>query len=58
MIVEPYNAVMGVHDGMDTINCSILFDNEALYDICGKKLGLANINYFHLNRIIAQVIFF
>lgn len=49
---------MGVHDGMDTINCSILFDNEALYDICGKKLGLANINYFHLNRIIAQVIFY
>lgn len=52
--MEPYNAVLGVYDGMDTIDCSVLFDNEALYDICSKKLGLNNIYYSNLNRIIAQ----
>ncbi|XP_063706232.1 tubulin alpha-3 chain-like [Culicoides brevitarsis] len=56
VIVEPYNGTLGVYSGMDTVNCSTLLDNEALYDICGKKLGLTNINYFNLNRIIAQAV--
>uniref|UniRef100_A0A336KZU1 Tubulin alpha chain n=1 Tax=Culicoides sonorensis TaxID=179676 RepID=A0A336KZU1_CULSO len=56
IIVEPYNAVMGVHAAMDTINCSILLDNEALYDICGNRLGITNINYFKLNNIIAETV--
>lgn len=54
LIVEPYNSVLGVHDGMETIDCSIIFDNEALYEICAKRLGLNNIYYLNLNRIVAQ----
>lgn len=56
MIVEPYNAVLAVHGAMDTIDCSIVVDNEALYDICSKRLELNNVHYSHLNRIVAQAV--
>lgn len=54
LIVEPYNAVLAVHNAMETIDCSIVVDNEALYDICSKRLNLNTVHYSHLNRIIAQ----
>merc|ERR550537_1703105 len=31
-------------------------DNEAIYDICRRSLGIKNPTYLNLNRIIAQVI--
>lgn len=56
LIVEPYNAVLAIHNAMETIDCSIVVDNEALYDICSKRLNLNNVHYTHLNRIVAQAI--
>lgn len=41
---------------MDYTDCSILLDNESLYDICGRNLGLDMANYTSLNRIVAQVV--
>ena len=34
----------------------MLFDNEALYDICRRNLGLERPGYAHLNRLMAQTV--
>jgi hypothetical protein len=31
-----------------------MVDNEAIYDICRRNLGLERPNYVNLNRLIAQ----
>lgn len=36
-IVEPYNAVLTTHNSMDNVDCSFIFDNQAIYDICKLK---------------------
>lgn len=33
-----------------------MLDNDALYDICKKKLDIITPNYINLNRLTAQVI--
>ena len=33
-----------------------MVDNEAIYDLCTKKLGVERPNYTNLNRLIAQVV--
>ena len=33
-----------------------MFENEAVYNICCKKLGIERPTYSNLNRLIAQVI--
>lgn len=33
-----------------------MVDNEAIYDICVKKLGVERPNYLNLNHLIAQVV--
>ncbi|MCL4168631.1 UNVERIFIED_CONTAM: hypothetical protein GTU68_015498, partial [Idotea baltica] len=32
--VEPYNAILNAHSGLEHADCSFMVDNEALYDIC------------------------
>ncbi|XP_055907739.1 tubulin alpha chain-like isoform X2 [Eupeodes corollae] len=54
LIVEPYNALLATHLGMDSMECSCILDNEALYDICSKKLNINAPKYKNLNRIIGQ----
>lgn len=51
----PYNAALATHHVLDVVNCSFLFDNKSLYDICSTKLDLPNPTYENLNSIIAQV---
>lgn len=36
-IVEPYNSVLTTHHSMDHVDCSFIFDNQAIYDICKSK---------------------
>ena len=31
-------------------------DNEAIYDICKKNLGIVSPSFLNLNRLIAQVV--
>lgn len=54
--VEPYNTTLHTHTTMDIIDLAILYDNEALYDICDKILLRNNPNYIDLNRIVALMI--
>jgi tubulin alpha len=36
-VVEPYNSVLTTHNSMDTVDCSFIFDNQAIYEICKSK---------------------
>ena len=55
-IVDPYNALLTTHWLLDHTECSIIFDNEALYEICQNKLDIKRPSYDNFNRLIAKVI--
>lgn len=54
-VVEPYNAVLSTHMLLDNTDVSLLLDNEALYNICQKKLDIKTPSYKHINNIISKV---
>merc|ERR1739838_287754 len=55
-IVEPYNGLLSTHWLLDHTDVSLVLDNEAIYDICQKKLDIKKPSYEHLNRIVAKVV--
>jgi len=55
-VVEPYNSVLSTHSLLEHTDVSVMLDNEAIYDICRRSLGLEKPTYTNLNRLIAQVI--
>lgn len=55
-VVEPYNSVLTTHCTLDRTDCSFMVDNQAIYDICQKKLNIGRPTYCHLNRLISQVV--
>lgn len=55
-VVEPYNAVFATHGSLSTSECAFTIDNEAVYEICTKNLGIDRPNYKNLNRVIAQTV--
>ncbi|KAK6609560.1 tubulin alpha-B chain [Botrytis cinerea] len=55
-VVEPYNSILTTHTTLEHSDCSFMVDNEAIYDICRKNLGLERPDYVNLNRLIAQVV--
>ena len=54
-VVEPYNSVLTTHTTLEHSDCAFMVDNEAIYDICHRSLGVERPSYESLNRIIAQV---
>ncbi|KDR78728.1 hypothetical protein GALMADRAFT_244250 [Galerina marginata CBS 339.88] len=54
-IVEPYNAMLSVHQLVDNSDLTICIDNEALYDICVRTLKVQSPSFPDLNNLIAQV---
>merc|ERR1712142_401200 len=55
-IVEPYNGLLSTHWLLDHTDVSLIFDNEAVYQVCAQSLGLPNASYDQLNRPISKVI--
>merc|ERR1712226_1344763 len=55
-IVEPYNGLLSTHWLLDHTDVSLVLDNEALYEICQKKLDIKKPSYDNLDRIIAKVV--
>lgn len=55
-VVEPYNSVLSTHALLEHTDCTFTLDNEALYDVCTRSLGITHPSYENLNRLIAQVI--
>ncbi|CAJ0583609.1 unnamed protein product, partial [Mesorhabditis spiculigera] len=39
-MVEPYNSLLTTHTTLEHSDCSFMLDNEAVYDICKKNLGI------------------
>ncbi|CAA7267545.1 unnamed protein product [Cyclocybe aegerita] len=54
-VVEPYNAMLSVHQLVDSSDLTICIDNEALYDICTRTLKIPAPNFENLNDLIARV---
>lgn len=38
------------------LSATLQVDNEAIYDICKKSLGISSPGFTNLNRLIAQVV--
>ena len=55
-IVEPYNATLSVHKLLENADMVQVIDNEALYDICMRKLKLQKPSYGDLNHLVSSVI--
>jgi len=55
-VVEPYNSVLSTHSLLEHTDVAFMLDNEAIYDICKKNIGIERPAYSNLNRLIAQVI--
>jgi len=55
-VVEPYNSVLASHVLLENTDCTFIFDNEAIYDICKRNLDIERPSYKTINRVIAQII--
>jgi tubulin alpha len=55
-VVEPYNAILTTHTTLENSDCAFMIDNEAIYDICARKLGVPMPTYNNLNRLVAQAV--
>ena len=55
IIVEPINCVLATDCLMQTLDMVVVLDNEALFDICERRLGIERPGYTNINRLIAQV---
>jgi len=55
-VVEPYNSVLSTHSLLEHTDVAFMLDNEAIYDICQKSIGVPHPTYTNLNRLIAQVL--
>uniref|UniRef100_A0AAG5CU98 Tubulin alpha chain n=1 Tax=Anopheles atroparvus TaxID=41427 RepID=A0AAG5CU98_ANOAO len=56
VIVEPYNAILASHAAMEHSDCTIVLDNEALYEVCDRSLHVPEPTYTNLNRLVAQAV--
>ena len=55
-VVEPYNSVLSTHWLLDYLDMAVVLNNEAIYDICSKHLGIESPNFKNLNQLISQLI--
>lgn len=55
-VVEPYNSIMTTHATLEHSDCAFMVDNEAIYNICTKNLGVERPSFTNINRLIAQVL--
>lgn len=53
---DTYNTIFSNSSQLEFMNVNFSFDNEALYDISQKALGIERPTYTNLNRITAKVI--
>ncbi|XP_048666850.1 tubulin beta-1 chain isoform X3 [Marmota monax] len=52
-VVEPYNAVLSIHQLIEHADACFCIDNEALYDICFRTLKLTTPTYGDLNHLVS-----
>lgn len=49
-VTEPYNAILTTHTTLEHSDCSFMVDNEAIYDICRKNLGITRLSWSKFKR--------
>lgn len=54
-VVEPYNALLSVHQIVENSDLTMCIDNEALYDVTQRTLKVKQPSFDDLNTIVAQV---
>ncbi|KAF9007507.1 beta-tubulin 2 tubb2 [Cyathus striatus] len=54
-VVEPYNAMLSIHQLVDSSDLTVCIDNEALYDICVRTLKNKTPEFQNLNNLISRV---
>merc|ERR1712186_309426 len=55
-VVEPYNAVLSIHQLIENTDMTYVIDNEALYDICFRTLKLTTPTYGDLNHLVSAAL--
>ncbi|KAG7173226.1 tubulin alpha-1C chain-like isoform X1 [Homarus americanus] len=55
-VVEPYNSILFTHTTLEHADVTFMVDNEAIYDLCKKRLDISRPTYTNLNRMIGQVV--
>ncbi|KAL2761531.1 tubulin alpha chain-like 3 isoform 2, partial [Daubentonia madagascariensis] len=55
-VVEPYNAVLTTHSTIEHSDCTFMVDNEAVYDMCHRELGVECPSYASINRLMVQAV--
>ncbi|OXA58287.1 tubulin alpha-1 chain [Folsomia candida] len=55
-VVEPYNSILTTHTTLEHSDCTFMVDNEAIYDICQRNLGVERPSYNNLNQLIGQIV--
>jgi tubulin beta len=55
-VIEPYNAMLALHQLVEDADQCFTLDNEALYDICFRTLNITTPTYDDLNQIISTAI--
>ncbi|RPD61039.1 beta-tubulin 2 [Lentinus tigrinus ALCF2SS1-7] len=54
-VVEPYNALLSVHQLVENSDMTMCIDNEALYDLTQRILKIKQPAFDDLNNVVAQV---
>ena len=55
-VVEPYNSILTTHTTLEHADCNFMVDNEAIFDLCQRRLDVERPSYSNLNKLIAQVV--
>ena len=48
--------MLSTHSLLEHTDVTVLLDNEAIYDICRRSLGIERPTYTNLNRLVSQTI--
>lgn len=54
-VVEPYNALLSIHQLIDSTDEVFCMDNEALFNICQKQLRVVSPSFSYMNMLISNV---
>lgn len=54
-VVEPYNALLSVHQLVENSDMTLCIDNEALYDVTQRTLKVKQPTFDDLNTVVSQV---
>ncbi|KAH9902606.1 beta-tubulin 2 [Cubamyces lactineus] len=54
-VVEPYNALLSVHQLVENSDMTLCIDNEALYDLTQRSLKVKQPSFDDLNKVVSQV---